>query len=166
MRFLERLNTPIAVAFVLVLFLVVDGFLLYRHQLKLGEPPAANAPPAATEPQDTEAPSSASLTKPGTTTTEKAATTTEKAATSSAEEASVLRVGVSVVDVPSWLQVQVDGQTALAQNSEPGFSREFEADREVSIEAGHAGAVRVEVDGREVGSLGTGDEPTTRTFTR
>ena len=159
MRFLERLNTPIAVALVLVLFLVVDGFLLYRHQLKLGEPPAANAPPAATEPQDTEAPSSASLRKPGT-------TTTEKAATSSAEEASVLRVGVSVVDVPSWLQVQVDGQTALAQNSEPGFSREFEADREVSIEAGHAGAVRVEVDGREVGSLGTGDEPTTRTFTR
>jgi hypothetical protein len=28
MRFLERLNTPIAVAIVLVLFLVVDGLLL------------------------------------------------------------------------------------------------------------------------------------------
>jgi hypothetical protein len=159
MRFLERLNTPIAVAIVLVLFLVVDGLLLYRHQIKLGEPLATNAPPAATESEATEAPSSVSSTTRG-------PTTTEQATTSSAEEGGVLRVGVSVVDVPSWLEVQVDGQTALAQVSEPGFSQEFEADREVSIEAGHAGAVQVEVDGRDQGRLGTGDEPTTRTFTR
>ena len=32
---LERLNSPIAVAVALVLFLVLDGFLLYRYQQDL-----------------------------------------------------------------------------------------------------------------------------------
>ena len=39
MRLLKRLNSPIAVAVALVLFLVLDGFLLYRYQQDLQSPP-------------------------------------------------------------------------------------------------------------------------------
>ncbi len=35
---LERLNSPIAVAVALMLFLVLDGFLLYRYQQDLQSP--------------------------------------------------------------------------------------------------------------------------------
>jgi hypothetical protein len=35
---LERLNPPIAVAVALVLFLVLEGFLLYRYQQALQSP--------------------------------------------------------------------------------------------------------------------------------
>src|SRR5215218_6926236 len=35
---LERLNSPVAVLVVLVLFLVVDGFLFYRYQQSLQTP--------------------------------------------------------------------------------------------------------------------------------
>ena len=46
MRLLERLNSPIAFAVALVLFLVLDGFLFYRYQqaLQSTEDGAANAP--------------------------------------------------------------------------------------------------------------------------
>ena len=35
---LERLNSPIAVGVALVLFLVLEGFLLYRYQQALQSP--------------------------------------------------------------------------------------------------------------------------------
>jgi prophage maintenance system killer protein len=31
-RFIEKLNTPVAAVIVLLLFLALDGFLLYRYQ--------------------------------------------------------------------------------------------------------------------------------------
>jgi hypothetical protein len=37
-RLLERLNSPIEVAVALVLFLVLDGFFLYRYQRALQSP--------------------------------------------------------------------------------------------------------------------------------
>jgi hypothetical protein len=46
-RLLERLNSPIAFAVVLVFFLALVGFLFYRYQQALQSPPggeAANAP--------------------------------------------------------------------------------------------------------------------------
>ena len=58
----------------------------------------------------------------------------------------------------------MDGQTALAGSMQPGFSEEFEANREVNIEAGNAGAIEVEVNGESQGRLGARGEATSRTF--
>jgi EmrB/QacA subfamily drug resistance transporter len=82
-----------------------------------------------------------------------------------AEETSDLRVAVRVVDTPTWLVVQEDGQITLEQESQPGFLTEFEADQEVSIWTGNAGATWVEVNGHDLGPLGASGEFATRTFT-
>jgi hypothetical protein len=185
-RFFELLNTSVAVAIVLVFFLVLDGFLLYRHQLRLVEPlvepSATTALPATSESADTPASSALSTTEEPLTTEEtttessepniqqNATTTTTAAEKAGAifptEKTGVLRVGVSVVNAPTWLEIEVDGQNALAKARDPGFSRKFNAEREVTISAAHGSSVEVEVDGQDVGYLGTSDAPATRTFTR
>ncbi len=162
MKLLERLNTPVAVATVLVVFLVINGFLLYRYQRQLTEPPTFNAPWTTSTSEKTQA-ASTPMTTQGTTTT----TAVEKTTASSAEKTQeLLRVGVSVVDQLTWLEIQVDGQTVYAQDSVPGFSEDFEAEREITVIVGHASSVEVAVDGQSIGYLGTFDAPTTRTFTR
>ena len=120
MQFFEKLNSPIAVVVVVVLFLAVDGFLLYRY------PPTSS--PEATE------------------------------------EANGVRVDVRVIEAPTWLRVQEDGQTVLAQETSVGFSRRFEADREVSIRTEDAGATWVEANGPDAGTLGDDGEVGTWTF--
>jgi hypothetical protein len=79
--------------------------------------------------------------------------------------AEAVRVVVGVTGAPSWLRVQEDRQIVLDQMSEPGFAREFVADRAVSIQASNAGAVRVEVDGQNLGFLGADGEVTAHTYT-
>jgi hypothetical protein len=69
------------------------------------------------------------------------------------------------VEAPTWLSIQVDGQTVLEEVSEPGFSRQFEADREMTISTEDAGAVLVEVNGYSLGPLGASGDAATRTFT-
>jgi hypothetical protein len=72
---------------------------------------------------------------------------------------------VSVEGDPSWLSVLADGRLAYEQIAQPGFSRSFEAQREVSIKTGNAGAVGVEVNGQDLGKLGESGEVLTRDFT-
>ena len=76
-----------------------------------------------------------------------------------------MRVVVRVVDAPSRVQVQADGQTVLHQVIQPGFYREFQADRELSIRAEDAGAVQTESGGRDDGPLGARGENVIRTYT-
>ena len=76
-----------------------------------------------------------------------------------------LSVVVSVEGDPSWLSVLADGRLAYEQIAQPGFSRNFEAQREVSIKTGNAGAVGVEVNGQDLGKLGESGEVLTRDFT-
>jgi len=71
---------------------------------------------------------------------------------------------VSVEGDPSWLSVLVDGELAYEQIAEPGFSRTFEGQREISIKTGNAGAVGVEVNGQDLGRLGDSGEVLTRDF--
>ena len=92
--------------------------------------------------------------------------TTKEVTSASSKETGPLRLGVSVVDTPTWLSIQVDGQTALAGSMEPGFSQEFEANREVTVEAGNAGAGAMGVNGESQGRLGASGEATSRTFSR
>ena len=65
-----------------------------------------------------------------------------------------LTVGVEVEGGPAWIRVRSDSETVFEQVAPPGFSRTFEASRVVGIRTGDAGAVRVEVNGQDVGPLG------------
>jgi cytoskeleton protein RodZ len=76
-----------------------------------------------------------------------------------------LRVVINVQQRPSWLSIQSDGILAYEDIAQPGFSQTFEADRELSITTGDAGAVTVEVNGQNVGVLGGPGEVLTRDFT-
>jgi cytoskeleton protein RodZ len=82
-----------------------------------------------------------------------------------APEGETLTVSVSVSEKPVWVSVLSDGRIAYEQVAQPGFSREFEADRELSVRAGDAGAVSVAINGQNVGSLGASGEVLTRTWT-
>jgi cytoskeleton protein RodZ len=76
-----------------------------------------------------------------------------------------LTVEVSVKGSPSWLSILADGTLAYEQIAQPGFSQTFEAQREISIRTGNAGAVGVEVNGQNLGKLGESGEVLTRDFT-
>lgn len=76
-----------------------------------------------------------------------------------------LTVEVRVEGTPSWLSILADGSLRYEQIAQPGFSQTFEAQREISIRTGNAGAVGVEVNGQDLGKLGESGEVLTRNFT-
>ena len=73
----------------------------------------------------------------------------------------VVRVG----DRASWLNVEVDGAVVYYETAQAGFVLNFEGREYVSVTAGDAGAVEVEVDGRDAGPLGYTGQVTTQTYT-
>ena len=77
-----------------------------------------------------------------------------------------LRTTVRAVDYPSWLNIQTDQTVPYSQVTQPGFSQTFEARDSITISAGNAGAVEVEVNGRNFGRLGNYGEVLSRTFIR
>ena len=82
-----------------------------------------------------------------------------------APQPDILTVVVSVEGSPSWLSILADGNLRYEQIAQPGFSQSFEAQREISIRTGNAGAVGVEVNGQNLGKLGESGEVLTRDFT-
>jgi cytoskeleton protein RodZ len=76
----------------------------------------------------------------------------------------VVEVLVSVEGAPSWLQISADGTTVYSQVAQPGFSETFEGERAISISTGNAGAVRVEVNGQDLGVMGANGEVLTEDF--
>ena len=85
----------------------------------------------------------------------------------SGEEVSAdkLTVGVEVEGTPAWIRVRSDSETVFEEIAQPGFSQTFEAERVVGIKAGDAGAVSVEVNGQDVGTLGDPGEVLGRSYT-
>lgn len=179
-RFFEKLNTPRTVGVALAFFLLVNGFLFYRYQKQFEgdnatpivnevEAVAAEEPIVSSEPGLSTYEDPTALVKVQEPATEEEIAVPTEAAVPSAEEeeggVDAVRVVVGVSGAPSWLRIQEDRQVVLDQVSEPGFYREFVGDRAISVEAGNAGAVRVEVDGRDQGPLGSAGEAATRTYT-
>jgi cytoskeleton protein RodZ len=72
---------------------------------------------------------------------------------------------VRVPDTPAGLTISVDGTVADDRFAQPGFSQTFEGQRVVTVSTANAGAVEVEVNGQDLGSLGSYDQPVTRDFT-
>jgi cytoskeleton protein RodZ len=165
-RLLERLNSPIVVVAALVVFLVLDGFLLYRYQQSLQSTGggASNAPVEEASPspkvEPTTAEETTSALKGGPTTAEE---TTSPS--SEAEQGGGVQVLVSVVNEPIGLSVVEDGQVVHDQVTNPGFSEEFEAEEAITVGAADGGAVQVGVNGENSEPLGPNGEPAGRTFT-
>ena len=65
-----------------------------------------------------------------------------------------LQVRISVKERPSWLLIRTDGTPVYEQIAQPGFSETFEANRRLYIKGGDAGAVTVEINGQDAGTLG------------
>lgn len=79
------------------------------------------------------------------------------------EQSGTLQARFTVTEEPaSWLEVETDGEMVFADLAEPGFSRTFEARREIRVTAGYAGSVKVELNGQDAGFLGEGGEVVTR----
>jgi cytoskeleton protein RodZ len=76
-----------------------------------------------------------------------------------------LQVIISVQDSPSWLLIQTDGNTAYEQVAQPGFSKTFEAGRQLYIKCGDAGAVKIEINGQNLGALGPAGTIVERNYT-
>jgi len=79
--------------------------------------------------------------------------------------ADTLQVSINVKERPSWLLIRTDGTVAYEQVAEPGFSETFETDRQLYIKAGDAGAVTVEVNGQDAGTLGRTGYIVDKTYT-
>jgi len=76
-----------------------------------------------------------------------------------------LQVAIDVKERRSWILIRADGTTAYEQIAQPGFSQTFEAERELYIKSGDAGAVKVEINGQNVGALGPAYEIVARNYT-
>ncbi len=169
MRVLERLNSPIALVVALTVFLVLDGLLLYRYQqsLRSTEGGASNAPVE----EGTSSLEAGPTTVRETTLPQKAEPTTVEETspveeTSSEEKEGGVRVVVEVSSAGGvGLTVLEDGRIAYDQVAGSGFSEEFQAEETVTVTAADAGAVRVGVNGEDLGPLGAPGERATRTFT-
>ena len=167
MRFLERLNSPVVLVVAVAVFLVLDGFLLYRYQQSL-QSAGESASDAPVE--------EASFSPKGEPTQEEESTASSGAAertaaeettsASSEEEEEGVRVLVEVVGSSGvGLTILEDGLPAYDQVAGSGFSEEFEAEEAVTVTAADAGPVRVGVDGDDPEALGASGEQVTRTFT-
>ena len=77
-----------------------------------------------------------------------------------------VRATVKVIDSTTGLTVYTDGTVADSRLAQPGFSRSFEARDAVTVSVANAGAVEVEVNGRNIGRLGRSGQGATRTFTQ
>jgi cytoskeleton protein RodZ len=163
-RLLERLNSPVVLVVAVAVFLILDGFLLYRYQQSLRSPEesASNAPIQET----TTSPKAETTPTEETTSSPKVEPTPAKETTSSLEEEDGVRVVVEVAGAGGvGLSILEDGQLVYDQVAGSGFSEEFEAEEVISVSAADAGAVQVEVDGGDPEALGASGEQVTRTFT-
>jgi cytoskeletal protein RodZ len=151
--FLDKLNSPAAVAVVLVVALIIDGLLFYRYQQTLRS--TGNDA------------SNAQVSEIANETTSQRTTSAEDTSqrTTSAEEQNGVQVDVSVVNTPVGLSIQEDGELVHDQVNNPGFYEEFEAEETITIRAADGGAVQVGVDGENLEPLGTSGVGVVRTFT-
>lgn len=162
MRFLERLNSPTVLVAAVVVFLVLDGFLLYKYQQSLRS--AGEITPDAPVEEASSSPKTEPTAAKETTSSVEAEPTTAEETTSSEEEDGV-RVVVEVADAGVGLIILEDGQLVYDQVASPGFSEEFEAEETVTVTAADAGPVRVGANGDDPEPLGASGEQVTRTFT-
>lgn len=83
----------------------------------------------------------------------------ERAGDEQSEPTDGLRVGLEVGDREVWLQALADGEDVRAELLPPGSSATFEAESEIRLRLGDAGAVQLTVNGEPAGSPGGDGQP-------
>jgi hypothetical protein len=162
--FLEKLNSPVAVAVALVVFLSLDGFLFYRYQQALRSTEEEGATNAQVEEKEIANETTTSFPTVNDATNAQAEETAKEKAPSP-EEQNGVQVDVGVVNTPVGLSVWEDGLIVHEQVTNPGFYEEFEAEEAITIGAADGGSVQVGIDGENLEPLGTSGEGVVRTFT-
>src|SRR5215211_3599897 len=76
-----------------------------------------------------------------------------------------LQVLINVRERPSWILIRADGTVTYEQIARPGFSKNFKAERQLYIKSGDAGAVTVEINGQDAGTLGPAGEIVAKNYT-
>jgi cytoskeleton protein RodZ len=167
-RFLERLNSPVVFAVAVAVFLILDGFLLYRYQQSLqsttGSASSVPVEVTSSSPKVETTPAEETTSSPKARST-KARSTLPEETTSSPKEAGGVRVSVKVAGIGVGLSILEDGQLVYDQVADPGFSEEFDAEQNLTVTAADAGLVQVGVNDGNPRPLGTSGEQVTRTFT-
>jgi len=165
-RVLERLNSPIVLVVALTVFLVLNGLLLYRYQqsLRSTEGGVSNAPvEEGTSPLG----AGFSTARETTQTQKERPTTAEDCPEEEEEGEGGVRVLVEVGDVGFEgveLSVAEDGQLVCNKVAGSGLSQVFQAEEAVTLTSSDGGAVRVRVNGEDLGPLGAPGQAATRTF--
>ncbi|MBA3492321.1 MAG: helix-turn-helix domain-containing protein [Rubrobacteraceae bacterium] len=133
---------------------------------KEGNPPSEESPPRQEQQAvaDREKAPEAGPTKEDATDSERNAGDRERGAEQSVPP-DTLQVAIDVRDRPSWILIRTDGTTAYEQIAQPGFSQTFEAEQQLYIKSGDAGAVKVEINGQDIGALGPAYEIVARNYT-
>jgi cytoskeleton protein RodZ len=164
----------LTVVLALILIALVGGALYYVGSRSAGTPGGDDPPkgPVAQELRDQEAPAEpapeprpaqdAPAPEEPPAVREETPASEEPPAAEAAD--GTVDVVVSVGDRASWLNVEADGVVVYYQTAPAGFVSTFRGGEYVSVTAGDAGAVSVEVDGRSVGPLGDDGQVTTQTY--
>ena len=61
---------------------------------------------------------------------------------------------IKIVDSPTWISVQVDGESTHRGTMLPNSVQSFEAEEKVSVTSGKANKTIVTLNGNELGTLG------------
>ena len=97
--------------------------------------------------------------KPGNTGSSKAASTSAR------PDPGPLEARIKIVGAESWIEVRTDGVISYSHLSQPGFSETFKAKRRLVVFTGNAGAVRVLLNGQNLGALGRDGEVLKKVYT-
>lgn len=145
--FLERQRKAgvwLRVIAVLLLVLICLGIFWWRVSVsRRGTGVAAPAPVTQVQPQPTEAPPV------------QPSAPAPSAPENGAPVVSAKPVSIDVkAEASCWVQIMTDGRTAMARNLSAGESLSFEADREIAVQFGNAGAISWTVNGKPAKPLG------------
>jgi cytoskeletal protein RodZ len=143
-RFLERQRQAgVWLRIIAALLLIAVVGLLSWWRVSVSRRAAAN-----------QAPATVTRSAPATTPNEPAS-----AAAADAAQPEVKSVSVDLhADASCWVQVSADGRMVLSRNLTAGESQSFQANREIAVQFGNAGAISWTINGRPAKPLGdTGD---------
>ena len=87
------------------------------------------------------------------------------ASTSARPDPGPLEARIKIVGAESWIEVRTDGVISYSHLSQPGFSETFKAKRRLVVFTGNAGAVRVLLNGQNLGALGRDGEVLKKVYT-
>ena len=153
--------TVLTVALAVLVLAVVIGVLYF-----IGRGSQTPVEPASKPSQEEKQPAKEPAAAQETTAPKEPAAARETTAAAAKPAPETVRATVKVVDSSTGLTIYTDQTVADSRIAQPGFSRTFEARDAVTVSAANAGAVEVEVNGRNLGRLGNSSQGATRTFTR